>query len=270
MSVNQYALAMGDDHFQSQEQFKDLDIPAFKPAFLKTRKHLSIFTDLRTSDEVFNQILKSKSKFELDYIIVVETESTSGLTAFHRRMAQSFKSLLSKVVHVTDEAMLFRLLHAIKIGAESDLILDAVINNDQLTVTGCDCETYSGPISDIPPLKSISKAQLEFSIDQHGSYLHFPTKDIHLDLHTLRYIWDEGFRKQEAVKTMKRLRNWGERMTNFRKLHKLNQSDFDGLSDKQIRRFESGEQIPTLSALRKISKAYSMNVEDFISALGSI
>ena len=69
---------------------------------------------------------------------------------------------------------------------------------------------------------------------------------------------------------MKRLRNWGERMTNFRKIHELNQSDFEGLSDKHIRRFESGEQIPTLNALKKISKAYSMNVEDYINALGSI
>ncbi len=62
---------------------------------------------------------------------------------------------------------------------------------------------------------------------------------------------------------------FGEAIRDLRKSYGLTQGDFE-LSDKQIRRFEIGEQRPTLKAYAALAKAHEMEVNEYMKKLAEL
>lgn len=272
MSVHEYALALSEAHQPIQDKLTELSIPSLLVKRIKNKKlkPLSIFTDFSKSNEVFDMVINSGSEKSVNFIVIIEPKASQGYIAFERMIANSFKSLWKKVVTIQNSSAVERLLHAVEVKAESDLILDANIIDNHISVTSCDFKSFYGPISDISALKDLKKEDLDFTIDKHGSYLHFASKDIHIDLGSIRYVWDKQYRKQEIANSVDRIKDFADRMQIFRRERSFTQSDFEGLSDKQIRRFENGEQVPTYSALEKISQSFDMSVEEYLQVLKSV
>jgi len=160
-----------------------------------------------------------------------------------------------------------RVLAAWQHGAEKDLIARAMVAGDHLFVTSCVPDTMEIGFEEIPALRLIPiRNRPDFDLSSDGSYIHWPSKDVHLSMDAIRCAIDPAYREQRAAAQMTRLNNWGVAVSAFRKRRGLRQCDVPGLSERQVRRIERGEQA-TLSALKKLAAAHGMELEEYLSAV---
>lgn len=160
-----------------------------------------------------------------------------------------------------------RVLNAWQHGAEHDLIARAMVAGDRLFVTSCVPETMDIGFEEIPALSQIPRRQrAEFELSSDGSFIRWPSNDVHLSLDTIRCAIDPVYREQRDAAQLTRLRNWGEAIARLRKQHGLRQSDVPGLSERQLRRIECGAQ-PTLSALKKLAAGHGMELRKYLEAV---
>jgi hypothetical protein len=109
----------------------------------------------------------------------------------------------------------------------------------------------------------------QFKIDKFGRYINWPSHDIHLDIFSFKAIVDDKYKKELIVKNLQHYKDLGLRMEVFRKEKGLTQKQFD-LGDRQIRRFENGEEFPSVKALQSIANTYSMDFGAFLEELYNI
>ncbi|MBM4318552.1 MAG: hypothetical protein FJ125_00980, partial [Deltaproteobacteria bacterium] len=76
-----------------------------------------------------------------------------------------------------------RVVEAWLLGAQDDLIADAVVFGETLLVLTCSLEPIEVRIDRVAPLRNLREDERSrFEIASDGSYLHWPSSDIHLDL----------------------------------------------------------------------------------------
>ncbi|WP_199248543.1 DUF2442 domain-containing protein [[Phormidium] sp. ETS-05] len=71
--------------------------------------------------------------------------------------------------------------------AQEQLIASATLIEDNLLVTDCALNTWEIPFTSLPALAAITlENRANFEIEEDGSYLYWPTEDIHLDMESFR------------------------------------------------------------------------------------
>ncbi len=160
-----------------------------------------------------------------------------------------------------------RVLTAWQHGAEQELIARAMVADDRLFVTSCVPETFELEFGQMPALRQIPKrSRQDFSVSDDGAYIHWPSRDVHLSLETIRCVLAPAYAERRAVARLTRSRNWGLAIAAFRKQRGMRQADVSGLSERQVRRIESGEHT-SVSALRKLAAAHGMELNAYLHAL---
>jgi hypothetical protein len=179
------------------------------------------------------------------------------------------RTLRNTLVH-SDLVVPSRVLRAWAHGAQEELIADAKVASDRLFVTSCALRQYEVPIDKIAALKSLSEStRVNFTIDEDGSYLHWPEPDIHLDLDAIRVAIDPvASRKAFEAKALHHHR-YGGAIAMLRLKKGLKQSDIPGLSDRQVRRIESGEGT-TYESLSRLANAHGMGLDEYLNQLANI
>ncbi len=177
-------------------------------------------------------------------------------------------SVKKKIVEVGDIQTTKRIYNAWKLGAQEDLIADFNIDSHgNLFLRSCDFQVYFCHASLFNSLKGMTQKELQnFTLDNDGSYIHWPTRDIHLDLDSFRLKLDENYKKKILKENLKFQKDLGSKLKKLRESKGLFQKDFE-LSSKTISRYEHGEEIPTYKALEKIAKAYKMEVDELMAIL---
>ncbi len=181
------------------------------------------------------------------------------------------KSIADKIHTFEDEEVVKRIVHAWRIGAQNDLIADFAVDSDgEMFVLSCDFQIYKCSYGQFESLKDMGLNELEeFKIDKFGRNIHWPSRDIHLDIFSFKGILDEKYKKELISKNLKHYKDLGIRMEVFRKEKGLTQKDFD-LGDRQIRRFENGEEFPSIKALQSLANSYGIEFGEYLEQLYNI
>jgi hypothetical protein len=139
-----------------------------------------------------------------------------------------------------------------------------------LFVTSCALQQYEVPINKITALKSVPEStRANFTIDEDGSYLHWPESDIHLDLDAIRVAIDPVANKKAFEAKALRHRRYGSAIAKLRLQKGLKQSDIPGLSDRQVRRIESGAAT-TYESFSRLANAHGMALDEYLNQLARI
>lgn len=214
---------------------------------------------------------------KLDSILgVVLLDLNNNLSLFLSEFIKHLnkKEILNKLFVVNDEKiaeeMFKKITHANKIDSASSLIMHAeILPNGKLRVISCDFKKYDIDISNIKSLKAMDSKELKnFEIEKYGSYIYWPEKDVHLDLTSFKAAVDPDFKKKLLKKSLSKNKEFGNMMKAFRVSKGLSQKDFGGdISERQLRRYESGEQWPTFKTFEKISQIFGLSVHEYLRQL---
>lgn len=167
-----------------------------------------------------------------------------------------------------DQAAARRMVLARKAGAESTLIASASIEDGYLVVWSCEPKRYEISVSEIPALACLGSGALRnFEVSQSGSRMHWPDADVDLDLDAIRAVADPEVRQAQETLRRKEAARYGQAIKMLRGEHKLKQSEIPGLSERQVRRLESGDVVPHTSTLKKLAAAHSMTIEEYMDVL---
>ncbi len=171
----------------------------------------------------------------------------------------------SNILLHTDWKLPTRVLKAWELGAPDRLIACASATSDKLFVLSCSLKQYDLPFTSVEALKSMPpEERSRFIIVDDGSYLHWPSSDIHLDLDALRYATDQNWRKKVDFERAIHHARFGAAVAAVRKEHRLNQSDINGVSERQIRRIEKGS-FPRVQTLDLVARSHGLSLDDYLS-----
>jgi hypothetical protein len=180
-----------------------------------------------------------------------------------RARLRAFPGIL---VH-TDWNLPIRVLRAWELGAEDHLIANASTTNDTLFLLSCSMKEYQIPFSALKTLKTLKpKERDQFQIANDGSYLHWPSSDVHLDLDAIRYATDREWRKKVDLQRTTHDTRFGAAVAALRKKHRLNQADIKGVSERQIRRIERDSR-PRARTLALMAKGHGLTLEAYLSKI---
>lgn len=180
-----------------------------------------------------------------------------------RRIAQS-------VVH-RDPAVFERILNAAALGAQRSMIADATVAGETLFVLGCDFRLHEMPFSAYPALAAIPPADRgRFEIQLDGAFLHWPAHDVDLDLESVVLAVDPARRRTAAVARLAEDEAFGRAVRALRKSRGLVQSGVTGLSERQVRRIESGESTATAESAEALAAAHGMDTDEYLEALAEL
>jgi len=161
-----------------------------------------------------------------------------------------------------------RILFAWSIEAQDTLIADAQVIGGDLVVLSCALEMINLPFTAIKSLNAIPvKERTNFQISEDGSHLHWPAADIHLDLDSIRYAADPKAAAKMKAKALKYDKSYGHAIAVVRKDKGFKQSDIPGLTDRHVRRIETGEMRPTAKALQALAEAHGLSLAAYLDAV---
>jgi hypothetical protein len=167
-----------------------------------------------------------------------------------------------------DAKSLRRILHAKARGAGDKLIASAELEGDELVVWSCEPREFRCRVSDVPALNGLSKARLrKFSVSSSGSRLRWPDEDIDLNLETFRELSDPKVLEENQRRFRREAKHYAEAIKMLRKNKGLKQSEIPGLSERQVRRLETGEVYPHSSTLAKLAAAHELPSAEYVRQL---
>lgn len=160
-----------------------------------------------------------------------------------------------------------RVLTAWSLGCPDQLIARAQVIDGELFVMDCDHTLFRVRFEEMPVLARISVNQRsDFTISSEGSYVHWPDADVHIDLDAIRYVKDKAWRQKKDRERLMYDARFGEAVAILRKKHGLNQSDIQGLSERQVRRIEKGERTKA-DTLAVLAKSHGLSLKDYLDGI---
>ncbi len=161
-----------------------------------------------------------------------------------------------------------RILNAWRIGAQHDLIGDALRIPQGLLVLSCAMKRIEVPWSALQTVSEVPTGEWgSFQVADDGSYIHWPESDVHLDLGGLQRLVDPAAREAAKVDRVRSQRGFGAAVTALRNAAGLAQSAIEGVTARQVRRIESGEVFPRVSTLAKLAAAHGQSTAEYLDAL---
>jgi transcriptional regulator with XRE-family HTH domain len=171
---------------------------------------------------------------------------------------------------VPDREALRRLIAARAAGAEDKLIASAALDGDELVVWSCEPRRYRVAVSAIPALAGMSADGISrFLISESGSRIHWDEGDVDLGIDAFRVHADAAFRTKKEREVRAEARRYAGAIRSLRQQRGLKQSQIRDLSEREVRRIESGEYMPQYASLEKLARAHGLSVDEYVAALAS-
>jgi hypothetical protein len=172
---------------------------------------------------------------------------------------------------LADADALRRILQAKAQSAEGKLIATATLEGDDLVVWSCEPREFRCRVLDIPALKGLSKSRLKkFSVSASGSRLRWEDEDIDLNLETFRELSDPNILEENQARFRREAKHYAEAIKTLRKSKGLKQGGIAGLSERQVRRLESGDVYPHSSTLEKLAVAHDVSPPEYVRQLAAL
>jgi len=228
----------------------------------------NIFVIVPATDlpDVSDFVSTANRRHQLRALLVRDDVQPSSIPQMFERAG--LRMMRNTVVH-SDPGVPRRVLTAWVQNAQHQLIAKASVSEDCLFVLSCALQLYEIAFDGTPALKRIPTAErANFTVDEDGSYIHWPGPDIHIDLDAIRVAIDPEARAKAAVAKALHDSRYGAAIAKLRLAKGLKQSDIEGLSERQVRRIEKGEGT-TYEALRRLAAAHHMNLEKYLQAVAA-
>jgi len=192
---------------------------------------------------------------DVDPILLPQMMERAGLRSIRNMLAHSS----SLVPH--------RVLAAWLHNAQAELIAHATVADDRLIVVSCEPKTYEVGFDQMPALRKIApKNRRGFEIAEDGSFIWWPSADIHLDLDALRTVTDPAWGKRAQRIRRAHGREYGAAIAALRKDRGLRQTDIPGLSERQLRRIEDSGAV-SVRTMEHLADAHGMVLAEYLDAL---
>lgn len=167
-----------------------------------------------------------------------------------------------------DLKALRRLVRARLAGAEDKLIASALVEDGKLVVWSCEPKRYSVAVAEIPALAKVSAKHLTaFELNDSGSRLRWDKADVDLDLDAIRYYADPTAKKEQDEARRHEAARYAEAIRAYREERGLKQTDIEGLTERQVRRVEQGENVPRSATLKKLAAAHGVSLDQYLREL---
>lgn len=173
--------------------------------------------------------------------------------------------------------VLRRIINAYKIQAPGEIIAKFAVykeGNDEilLQITAADFTELTISFKMISALANMTyKELLNFELEEYGFDISWPTKNVHLNLESFKMVSDKKFLKTRMREIGKEKKEFGYLMKKHREdKSEFSQKDFGDLSERQIRKYENGENYPSYESLQVIGSAYGMAVNEYLNTLSEM
>jgi DNA-binding transcriptional regulator YiaG len=224
--------------------------------------HLLIFMEQYEIDKTkIDAINKLKDRVHLLLVHKQEDDSNFMIKEFAINISQK---ILNRTLTFSSKEYLSRIVGAWGSGAEHKLISDAYLVDDKLVVTDCASVRYEIDSKYLPEIKVDGKPSSNFEIHSDGSYLYWVDFDFHINIDGLRSRFDDKFRVEQAMKYLHLNKRFGDNIKALRESHSLKQTDFGKISDRQIRRIESGDSFPSYNTLKTMSDVHGLGITEYL------
>jgi hypothetical protein len=192
---------------------------------------------------------------DVDPVLLPQMLERAGLRSIRNMLAHSNSSVPNRVLAAW--------LH----NAQAELIAYATVADDRLIIVSCEPKTYEVRFDQMPALRKIAPQQRHsFEIAEDGSFIWWPSADIHLDLDGLRTVTDPTWRKRAQRIRRTHGHEYGAAIAALRKDRGLRQTDVPGVSERQLRRIEESGAV-SVRTLELLAKAHAMALADYLDAL---
>lgn len=255
----------GFESLPSMGQFKVLR--QGRPSTAEKAKNIFVLTSATMLPRVAEFVKSANRKHHLCALFVRQDADPDWLPQIFSRA--NLRVLRNTLVHTGPE-LPRRVINAWSLGAQEQLIANASLVGDKLFVVSCALEEFEIGFDAYPALRSIPKSErANFEVLEDGSSIHWPGSDIHLDLDDIRYATNPDWRARAKSIRIQHDRKFGEAIARVRKSRDLTQSDIKGLSERQVRRIESGERT-TAESLELVASACGMELDEFLNEVARL
>jgi transcriptional regulator with XRE-family HTH domain len=108
----------------------------------------------------------------------------------------------------------------------------------------------------------------DFEIDEDGSYLHWPGRDVHLGVSQILQAVDPEYLAQvEIERNALDYMRWA--LESWRRDLGLRQVDIKGISERHVRRIEQGVSRLTVQAADRFARAFGLSSRVFLDELAA-
>lgn len=160
-----------------------------------------------------------------------------------------------------------RVVAAWKTGLQGQTIADAYVVDNTITVFDCGLKRYQLGFGDIGVLARIEETErTRFEVDEDGSFIYWPAGDVHLNIDMIREALEPEYRAGRLKESTAEYKQLGRAIAFVRKSKGLRQSDFEGLSERQLRRLEGGSPI-TENAMRILAAGHDMKLKVYLDEI---
>lgn len=169
---------------------------------------------------------------------------------------------------VPDREALRRVVFAHAARAEEKLIASVSVEGGEMVVWSCEPKPYRAPVSSIPALARMSADALaNFRVSDSGSRVHWDEGDVDLSLDAFRVHADPAFRSKKEREMRQEARRYAKAIRALREERGLKQTEIAELSEREVRRLESGDHMPQYRSLEKLAGAHGMGVDGYLREL---
>ena len=166
------------------------------------------------------------------------------------------------------EELIYRLVSGLAEKDGSHAIVDAWIENEQLVLLSPSFARLEVPLEKLARFIGTDKSKVAaFEIDEDGRFLHWPHADVHLGWTQFQHIIDPASVLVTAENTDRYNKRYGAAIRAMRESHGLKQADIQGITERQLRRVEHGEQTVSRGTLEALARAHSLSLADYVDQL---
>jgi hypothetical protein len=147
-------------------------------------------------------------------------------------------------------------------------IVDAYKVGDKLFVRGPKHRMLHVPLESIPALRGKSRAAIgNFSIDSDGSFIYWPDLDVHLGWNQFLQAVDPAELRKAQQRSIGFNERYGAAIRTVREAAGIVQSKVEGLTERQMRRIEQGENRATTAAISALARAHGLDANEYMERL---
>ncbi|MFN0196803.1 MAG: helix-turn-helix domain-containing protein [Planctomycetaceae bacterium] len=148
------------------------------------------------------------------------------------------------------------------------IIVDAWIENDKLVLLSPSFDRLEIPLEKLARFIGTNRTKWNsFEIDEDGSYLYWPHADVHLGWKQFMQIIDPTSALADMKKTAEFNKQYGAAIRSLREEQGLKQADIHGMTERQLRRVEHGEQAATKATLESLAFAHVKSLEEYLKMI---